>query len=195
MNKMFIVYRSNIRLIKWVETFLYSAREQFIYNFTTKTGSVFESVCPHMCLCTSAGFIIWVVGHHISSMQVGWKDEGDIHDPVDHCLGLWSQLQRKKKTPKLLIFKIHNAPVNKSKRHFCIGNITSFTRHTYQAPSKAFRISLVMFYIFLIVLSPFKLIYRHPAVKEQHYHQSFWVVFRVYLANSPTDSWGKHLSL
>lgn len=44
-----------------------------IHNLTTqteKTRDVFEIVRPHMCLCTSAGFIIWVVGHHISSMQV-----------------------------------------------------------------------------------------------------------------------------
>lgn len=52
-----------------------------------------------MCLRTGAGLVIWVVGHHVSSVQVSREDEGDIHDPVDHCLRLWSQLQRKI-TPK-----------------------------------------------------------------------------------------------
>lgn len=49
-----------------------------------------------MCLLTSAGLIVWVVGNHVSSVQVSGQDEGDVHDPVDHCLGLWSQLESQK---------------------------------------------------------------------------------------------------
>lgn len=49
-----------------------------------------------MCLFTSAGLVVRVVGHHVSSVEVSRQDEGDVHDPVDHCLCLWSQLQRQK---------------------------------------------------------------------------------------------------
>ena len=45
------------------------------------------------CVCTGAGFVVGVVGHHVSSVQVGRQDEGDVHDPVDHCFGFWSQLR------------------------------------------------------------------------------------------------------
>lgn len=53
-------------------------------------------MCPHMCLFTSAGLVVRVVGHHVSTVEVSRQDERGVHDPVDHCLCLWSQLQRQK---------------------------------------------------------------------------------------------------
>lgn len=49
-------------------------------------------------LHTSAGLVIRVVGHNVSSVKVSRQDEGDVHDPVNDSFGLRSQLQWQKTT-------------------------------------------------------------------------------------------------
>lgn len=62
------------------------------------------------------GPVIWVIGHHCPSMEIGRKNEVEGADPLDHSLGLRFHLWRDEGLAVKLQPEVPNGSPNKSVR-------------------------------------------------------------------------------